>query len=316
MPANRQTGAGGASSVEAALIARRYYLDGRQKSEIAQELGISRFKVARLLDEARASGIVEITIKVPTTVDLELGDRLANAYGIRRAVVVQSESGDDDAIASAVGQAGADHLARVLGAGDVLGISWGRSLTAAAGSLQGRSGADVIQLVGGLRAADRMISGVELVRRVAERTGGAAFPLNAPFVVGSADMARELLDDPALAVTRRRFADLTVCAFGVGSWDPPQSALMDELSTDSREELLAAGTVADVCGIPIDADGRLVDVDAAARVVGIRMEELRRVPEVVALAGGAQRADAVAAALRTGVVTTLITDVGVASALI
>ena len=36
-----------------ASVARRYYLEGKSKIEIAEELGLSRFKVARLLETAR-----------------------------------------------------------------------------------------------------------------------------------------------------------------------------------------------------------------------------------------------------------------------
>ena len=42
--------------------ARRFYLEDRSKVEIAEELGISRFKVARLLEQARETGVVTITL--------------------------------------------------------------------------------------------------------------------------------------------------------------------------------------------------------------------------------------------------------------
>jgi hypothetical protein len=43
-------------------VARRYYLQEQSKVDIAALLGISRFKVARLLDEARSTGLVRIEI--------------------------------------------------------------------------------------------------------------------------------------------------------------------------------------------------------------------------------------------------------------
>ena len=46
----------------ATTVARRYYLDDRSKIEIAAELKLSRFKVARLLELARSSGIIRISI--------------------------------------------------------------------------------------------------------------------------------------------------------------------------------------------------------------------------------------------------------------
>jgi DNA-binding transcriptional regulator LsrR (DeoR family) len=43
---------GPAELVEAGVVARRYYLERKTKKEIAEELGISRFKVARVLYRA------------------------------------------------------------------------------------------------------------------------------------------------------------------------------------------------------------------------------------------------------------------------
>ena len=57
--------------VNTVLAARRFYLDGASKSDIADDLGISRFKVTRLLEAAKRDGIVRITIDVPAEVDLE-----------------------------------------------------------------------------------------------------------------------------------------------------------------------------------------------------------------------------------------------------
>ena len=56
----------------AVTVARRYFVDDRTKVEIATELQLSRFKVARLLELARDSGIVRISIGTPDEVDAEL----------------------------------------------------------------------------------------------------------------------------------------------------------------------------------------------------------------------------------------------------
>jgi len=79
--------------VTTVLVARRYFLDGASKSEIAQELGISRFKVARLLDAARRDGIVRIEIGAPPEIDLELSGELAARHGLIDALVVRPIDG-------------------------------------------------------------------------------------------------------------------------------------------------------------------------------------------------------------------------------
>ncbi len=48
-------------------VARRHYLDGKTKIEIADELGVSRFKIARMLEDALAQGLVKITIEAPAS---------------------------------------------------------------------------------------------------------------------------------------------------------------------------------------------------------------------------------------------------------
>jgi len=44
------------------------------------------------------------------------------------------------------------------------------------------------------------------------------------------------------------------------------------------------------------------------RVIGLPLEDLARVDRVIALAGGAKKTDAIAGALRVGVIDTLVTD--------
>jgi len=89
--------AGPAAVVLAATAARRYYFDGASKSDIAGELGLSRFKVARLLDQALASGLVRIELHSPGTIDLDLSIALKTAYGLRHCVVIDSPE-DDEAL--------------------------------------------------------------------------------------------------------------------------------------------------------------------------------------------------------------------------
>ena len=71
-----------------ASVARRHYLDGRSKLEIAEEFGLSRFKVARLLDNARSSGLVRIEVRHEGVVDVDLSGRLQDRFGLQHVVGV------------------------------------------------------------------------------------------------------------------------------------------------------------------------------------------------------------------------------------
>ncbi|MEV8410940.1 transcriptional regulator, partial [Streptomyces niveus] len=81
---------GPAELVQAAAMARRFYLEGKSKIQIAEEFGVSRFKVARVLETALERDLVRIEIRVPAELDAERSDALRARYGLRNAVVVES----------------------------------------------------------------------------------------------------------------------------------------------------------------------------------------------------------------------------------
>ena len=116
-----------------ASIARRYYVDGRSKVEIADEFRLSRFKVARLLDQARSSGMVRIEISHPGSIDIDLSARLQELFGLRRAIVVDTLEEDPAALRVQLGKAAADLLSEIVTSGDKAASSnGGRASTAQA----------------------------------------------------------------------------------------------------------------------------------------------------------------------------------------
>ena len=89
-------GLGGPSQlVLTASVARRYYLDNRSKTELAQEFRISRFKVARLLEAARSSGLVRIDIGWAGVIDVELSVLLQERFCLQHSVVIDVPEGND-----------------------------------------------------------------------------------------------------------------------------------------------------------------------------------------------------------------------------
>src|SRR4051794_23936904 len=111
----------GAERRLAVRAARMYYLNDKSKVTIAAELGLSRFKVARLLERARADGLVTVTVRDPDSPDPELSDRLAAALGIPRVLV--AETAEPREWGDAVGALAARYLEGVVTRDSVLGIA-------------------------------------------------------------------------------------------------------------------------------------------------------------------------------------------------
>ncbi len=307
---------GPATVVLMASIARRYYLDGRSKVEIAEEFDLSRFKVARLLETARESGLVRVEIRHQGEIDVDLSARLQDRFGLQHSIVVNTPDDDAGSLRHHLGQAAAELLGEIVTPQDVLGLTWARAVSAMARALPPLPGTPVVQLTGALSLPDGPDTSVDVVREVASASGGAAYVFYAPFTVPDAATARALRQQPEVA---RAFAQLplvTKAVAGVGQWEPGQSTLYDSSTEEDREALRRLGVCADVSGVFLSSDGTPVRSELAERMIGISAEQMRAIPEVIAIPYGAAKAPAVRAALRSGLIGGIVTHTALAEAVL
>ncbi len=314
--ADEQQVKGPAEMLLAASAARRFYLEGRSKVEIAEEFGLSRFKVARILDLARDSGIVRIDIRLPGRIDAELSGAVQEACGLRRAIVVGTPSDDQNDVRRQLGSVAADLLTEIAKDDDVLGLAWGRTLHTGLAELTRLPQCTIVQINGvySQRIANRGV--VETVQRAADVSGGRAYPIYAPLILPDPDTARVLRSDPGISAAFAWFGRITKAVVSIGAWQEGSSTVYDALDPATRADYRKRGVRAEMSTHLFDADGAEVRTGLADRVLTISTEELRRIPEVIALAGGAEKAEAIDTVLRSGLVSTLITDAGAARRLL
>ncbi|MEU6128957.1 sugar-binding domain-containing protein [Saccharopolyspora sp. NPDC047091] len=296
----------------AALVATKHYFEKRTKSQIAEDLALSRFQVARLLEAAHAEGIVRITVELPSGVDAGLSDRLRRHFGLKRALAVVTA--DDPATRRRqLGKVAADLLGDVVTEDDCLGVAWGRTLGSIPESLTRLATCPVVQLTGVAGSVSE--NTVELVRQVSAVNGGPASPIYAPFVVADTTTARGLRSQPGIARALELHRTVTRAVVGVGSWDPPDSKMHDSLPVEERRALLAKGVQAEVCGTLLNVQGGVV-AGLEDRCIAIPADLLRQVPEVIAVGGGATKIKAMLAAIRSGLIHGLVTDATAAEELL
>lgn len=322
-----QSGMGPAELVQAAAMARRFYLEGKSKIQIAEEFGVSRFKVARVLETALERDLVRIEIRVPSELDAERSDALRARYGLRHAVVVESPADtppafggqtppDDAADPENLGEVAADLLGELVTEGDVLGLAWGRSTIHMAAALHHLPPCTVVQLTGVYDAGTADRGSVEAVRRAADVAGGEAHPIYAPMLLPDSATAEALRRQTGIARAFDYFDKVTVACVSIGSWEPGVSTVYDMLSEQEREHYASLGAAAEMSAHLFDAEGRRIGRDLGERCITVEADRLRRIPEVVAIAGGRRKADAIGAVLRSGLVTSLVTDTAAADHLL
>jgi DNA-binding transcriptional regulator LsrR (DeoR family) len=302
--------------IQATTVARRYFVERHTKIQIAEDLGISRFKVARLIDEAVEAGLVRFQIDETGEIDAQLSDLLRRKYALRNALILAGPDLPCSALFEPLGRIAASLLEEILTDGCVLGVAWGRTLAATAKAISRLPKISVVQVAGGLTTLEFPQNSADLVSRLAAAGDGTAYPIFLPMWVEDASLVKRLRTEPSVAQVLELYDRIDVLVSGIGSWNPPVSCLHDAFSKAWKRQVLAAGVRADLCATLIDDAGGVVPSPLDKVGLALNAKQIRRIPERVAIAGGLEKASAILAALKGNWITTLVTDAGVARRLL
>jgi DNA-binding transcriptional regulator LsrR (DeoR family) len=295
-------------------VATWFYVHGWSQIRIARELGLDPSTVSRYLKRARADGIVQVEIQRPSREITELGRAVAKRHGLLRALVVEGEPGSFLRVSAAA----TEHLESHLTMGMRLGLSWGRTVAGIVRRMQPGtvSGLTVIQLAGGVDPTMPDVQGHDIVSAVS-----TLYPesqprfLHAPAVVESEHLARALLRDRTVRSTLDAGAACDLAVVGIGTLDPAATLVRGgHVTFQDLERLRAAGAVGSMNTRYFDHSGKPVEF-LDNRTIALTWDQLRRIPMVIAVAAGADKAEAVAGALRTGAIDVLVVDDAIGSRL-
>lgn len=295
-------------------VARLYYEHNMRQAEIAEFLGLSQPSVSRLLKRAQALRIVRTIVTPPNGVYTELEERLAEAFDLKDVVVADAMLDDDEIILRDIGSAAAYYLETTLRSNEIIGISsWSATLLAMVDAMRDIPGlrkVKVVQILGGIGNPSAETHATRLVSRLAQLVHGEAVYLPAPGVVGSAESLNVILSDPFVQATMKLMEEVTLALVGIGEVKPSSLlARSGNVFTEKElENLRAMGAVGDILLRFFDCKGQPVDSPFEKRVVGMSLEQLRRVRRAVGIAGGRRKVEAIRGALRGGLINILITD--------
>lgn len=297
-------------------VARMYYEEDLSQERIAREIGYSRPTVSRMLDEAKHEGIVRVQIMHPVERLTHLEDLLKTRFSLEK-VRVTSTSTPHAGVVD-VGRAAADLLDRLVQPGMTIGLSNGRTHMAMVNAPQVHRTVEVtfVQMVGSLGGNDQLVDGPELCRRFAEAYGATYRLLNAPLLAPNQRTAKAFLSEPTIAATLRIAAGSDIAIVGIGAGlRRPAGVFSSWLTPTHVRALQAHGAVGHVLGHFFDRQGRTIGGPHREVVIGLTLEQLAAIPQVLAVAAGAEKAPALAAALRGGLVNSVILDYEAAQAL-
>ncbi|WP_406543034.1 sugar-binding transcriptional regulator [Clostridium ljungdahlii] len=300
-----------------AELSDMYYELNMTQSEIANKLSTTRFKVSKLLQEARDKHVVEITINKPHSRVPKLENILKENFDLKDALVLDNKMLAYEETLSTLGKLGAQYVDDLISENSIVGVLWGKTLLNLIKNLKPKKKLPIttVQMVGSAAKDNTIVDSQELMRRMAKIYGGKCKYLYAPLYVDNDYARKALMHEPVLSDTIFFANKSDIILTGVGTTDAMFSSslwanYLERVKQYYLDDLKAVGCI---YGHVYNDLGEEVDIDINQKVIGIDTSAIRQANHVIGIAAGKFKAKAILGAIRGKYINTLITDDATAS---
>ena len=293
-----------------------YYEEGYTQNEIAEILGISRPTVARLLKGGKEQGIVKLELVNPFNNDyFELAEQLEKRYGLREVIIVPDEN-DEYIQKKEVAKAAAEYFDRVLEKDDIIGFSMGTTIKLVVDYVTKRQNLNLtfLPLIGGTGQIQQEIHPNDIVLDFVKKYGGEFKLLHAPAVVSNKEIKNEFLKEKNISDIISYGKKCDIAMVGIGTPLSQESTMMKTgyFNRTELEEFKQNNVVGDICLQFYNKSGENYNFEFNERVIGIELDDLKKIRTVIGAAAGVEKTDAVIGALNGKFLDVLVTNYSIA----
>ena len=295
-----------------------YYQEEKTQEEISRFFGVSRFKISRLLKEARTRGLVSITINDPRGDLTEMEIKLAKKFDLDQAIVVSLNEFSEKSVLDQVGEVAARYLNQIVGLYKVFGVTWGFTVYHVVSNLRPVEVRELtlVQIGGGLGTIEGTDNNM-LTMMLGQKLGAKAHVIPAPVIVRNRSIRDTLFKEKKIQETLAIAKKADLVLFGVGVigtggllW---RSGFLNRNDTLKLKE---SGAVGAICGRFFDSNGQKCWNELDDRTIGLNLDELRRIRHKICVATGREKVPGILGALRGNLSNVLITDETTAQSLL
>ncbi|MBE7538627.1 MAG: transcriptional regulator [Opitutaceae bacterium] len=301
------------------MAATLYHVDNLGQAEVADFVQVSQTKISRLLAIARERGIVRISVEQYAARNERMEEKLRTTFALKDAAVIKVPAGVERQIARQyMGHFGAPFVASLLPSGGVVALGGGRSVASVVRRFR-RGDLKRLTWVQAMGSIDANISpddAIELGRFIVSLWGGEFLRLNTPALVPDKRTRDSFLASDQIKAVWQRLHRADAAIVGVGPIENSTYLERRVLQEDAFARLRDAGAVGEICGRFFDAKGRECQSPLRNRIISVELQELHRIRCVVGVGAEPERAAAIAAALRGGLLNALLVNETAAEALL
>jgi len=288
-------------------IAWYYYFDNMTQQQISDRLGISRMNVIKLLNKAKSQGIVQFRIKTDGEKRMNAEHLLMEKYNLSDVFVIPSTgAASNESIAIAAVQ----YVLANIAPNNYINIGYGDTISRIVRNLINSidSHVSLVSLTGGVSYyTSSIIAGAHKSEYSGQTPGIYLIP--SPLIASTPGIAREFLSDESVKqiMNMSKLASMTIV--GIGAVSESATIFKDnKISTTELTLLRMNGAVGDILSQFYDKNGNIVECDLHDRLVTTKLDVLKTYSNVIGVAAGEGKVEAIHAALLGGYLDVLVTD--------
>jgi len=292
-------------------ISSWHYLDGWNHEKIAEKINVSRPVVSKLLQKARDTGIIDFYIDNSTEYSENLEAELKEVFCLKYAKVVSTKAINDEVLKANIMKAGIKYLMSRFPSVTSLGMGWGNTMSELVSKFPYHplEALHIVSLTGGTGPDTKKIHANDLATQLSKKLMCSHSYLYSPFIVDNVETKNELLSIPEISTTLNegKNVDLAVVGMAAAGESPTLSQLgyLSDADAINLEELKAVG---DINSCFFDMSGVEVESSFKSKNIGISLESLRQIPEVLSISYGSHRVQSLYICLKYQLVNSIITD--------
>ena len=300
-------------------ISRLYYIDKISQKELSSIYKVSISTISRVLKEAETLGIVIIKVNDILGKKDKLESDLERRFGLKKVLVSQISFNDEDLIKSIIGKSAASYIGEIIQNDSTVGIAWGNSLYEMVNYLNPRplDNMKVVDLIGSMGKVFSNANASELTRKFAQNFSARIFFLNSLAMVDNKETKEHLVKEKEIKDVLDMAKNLDIAIISIGNFSPDSIVFKGlGIEKDVIEDIKSRGALGDICFRFFDQYGNKVYTEFDDRIVGIDLDDYKKVKTKICISGGISKLIGIRAAIKNKLVDVLITDSLVAESLL
>ena len=287
-----------------------YYLDNMTQQRISEHLGISRMRVVKLLEKARSTGVIQFKIREDSVSRLLMERKLAEVYGLKDTLIApttpESTSSNEN-----IARAAAMYISNRLDTNTFINMGYGETQSHILNNLAtiAEHTLSVVSLTGGVS--------YYLPNTMSSTFNAKLYLIPAPLMVSSKEVVDAIRKESSVIEILRMVQLSSLSVVGIGALQDNATIIKSGILNKSDFLYLKMqGAVGDILCHFIDKDGKLIETSIEDRLISTPLHTLRKLDNVIGVAAGSEKVDAIRAVLKGGYIDILITDESTAAQLL